>query len=118
MLEARDRVALAETIGAKCGWRAFSGTIFLERRQTVIRVSTGSKSLDELLGAFATLRCTEWTHTYTGGGVETMSITELFGEFRSGKTQICHTLSVTSQLPLDIGGGNGKVAIIDTEGSL
>lgn len=32
------------------------------------------------------------------GGIETMSITELFGENRTGKTQICHTISVTSQI--------------------
>jgi meiotic recombination protein DMC1 len=64
-----------------------------------------------------------------GGGIETMSITEgksqkrtftnllVFGEFRTGKTQLAHTLCVTSQLPLKMGGGNGKVAYIDTEGT-
>lgn len=46
-----------------------------------------------------------------------MSITEVFGEFRTGKTQLAHTLCVTSQLPLEQGGGNGKVAFIDTEGT-
>jgi meiotic recombination protein DMC1 len=53
-----------------------------------------------------------------GGGIETMSITEVFGEFRTGKTQLCHTLCVASQLPMNMGGGNGKVAYIDTEGTL
>lgn len=53
-----------------------------------------------------------------GGGIETKSITEAFGEFRCGKTQLCHTLCVTSQLPTEMGGGNGKVAYIDTEGTL
>jgi meiotic recombination protein DMC1 len=38
------------------------------------------------------------------------------GEFRTGKTQLCHTLCVTTQLPLNMNGGNGKVAYIDTEG--
>ena len=71
------------------------------------------------------------------GGMESMSITEAFGEFRTGKTQICHTLCVTSQLPTSMGGANGKVnkmyslyilsilfiicfkvAYIDTEGTL
>lgn len=63
-----------------------------------------------------------------------MSITEMFGEFRTGKTQLCHTLCVTTQvlvipvwfscklikdqLPQSVGGGNGKVAYIDTEGTL
>ena len=51
------------------------------------------------------------------GGVETGSITELFGEFRTGKTQLCHTLCVTCQLPLDQGGGEGKALYIDTEGT-
>ena len=47
-----------------------------------------------------------------------MAITEAFGEFRTGKTQLAHTLCVTSQLPKDRGGGNGKVIYIDTEGTL
>uniref|UniRef100_G1QDW3 DNA repair protein RAD51 homolog n=1 Tax=Myotis lucifugus TaxID=59463 RepID=G1QDW3_MYOLU len=51
------------------------------------------------------------------GGIETGSITEMFGEFRTGKTQICHTLAVTCQLPIDRGGGEGKAMYIDTEGT-
>ena len=51
------------------------------------------------------------------GGIETGSITELFGEFRTGKSQICHTLAVTCQLPIDQGGGEGKCLYIDTEGT-
>jgi meiotic recombination protein DMC1 len=46
-----------------------------------------------------------------------MGITEAFGEFRTGKTQLCHTLCVTAQLPIDASGGNGRVAFIDTEGT-
>ena len=46
-----------------------------------------------------------------------MSITEVFGEFRCGKTQLCHTLCVTTQLPREMGGIEGKVAYIDTEGT-
>uniref|UniRef100_A0A7S2FVY7 DNA repair and recombination protein RadB n=1 Tax=Octactis speculum TaxID=3111310 RepID=A0A7S2FVY7_9STRA len=60
----------------------------------------GSSALDELLQ----------------GGIETGSLTEIFGEFRTGKTQLCHTLCVTCQLPLDQGGGEGKAMYIDTEG--
>ncbi|CAI7891789.1 unnamed protein product [Closterium sp. NIES-54] len=57
-----------------------------------------------------------------GGGVETMAITEAFGEFRftpsrTGKTQLAHTLCVATQLPINMKGGNGKVAFIDTEGT-
>ena len=46
-----------------------------------------------------------------------MSITEVFGEFRTGKTQMAHTLCVTAQLPRSLGGGEGKACYIDTEGT-
>ena len=37
------------------------------------------------------------------GGFETGSITEIYGEFRCGKTQLCHTLCVTCQvLPVEM----------------
>ncbi len=49
------------------------------------------------------------------GGIETGAITELFGEFRTGKSQLCHTLAVTCQLPVNMGGGEGKCLYIDTE---
>lgn len=68
-------------------------------RESQIMLSTGSKELDTLLG----------------GGIETGSITELFGEFRTGKTQLCHTLSVTCQLPQDQGGAEGRCLYIDSE---
>lgn len=35
------------------------------------------------------------------GGIETGSITEIFGEFRTGKTQLCHMLAVTCQVLRD-----------------
>ncbi|KAI9846101.1 MAG: recombinase rad51 [Sclerophora amabilis] len=72
-----------------------------QRRSELISITTGSKQLDTLLA----------------GGVETGSITEIFGEFRTGKSQICHTLAVTCQLPFDMGGGEGKCLYIDTEGT-
>ncbi|KAH3902607.1 probable DNA repair protein rhp51 [Saccharomycodes ludwigii] len=74
---------------------------FHMRRTEMICLTTGSKNFDTLLG----------------GGVETGSITELYGEFRTGKSQLCHTLAVTCQLPLDMGGGEGKCLYIDTEGT-
>ena len=46
-----------------------------------------------------------------------MSISEVFGEYRCGKTQLSQTMSVVAQLPKDLGGGEGKVAYIDTEGT-
>jgi len=70
-------------------------------RSDIIQISTGSKNLDKLLD----------------GGIETGSITELFGEFRTGKTQLCHQLCVTCQLPFDQGGGEGRALYIDTEGT-
>ncbi|XP_068004621.1 DNA repair protein RAD51 homolog 1 isoform X2 [Melanerpes formicivorus] len=78
-----------------------TATEFHQRRSEIIQITTGSKELDKLLQ----------------GGVETGSITELFGEFRTGKTQLCHTLAVTCQLPIDRGGGEGKAMYIDTEGT-
>jgi len=44
-----------------------------------------------------------------GGGIRSMSISEVYGEFRCGKTQLCHTMCVTAQLPRDLGGAEGKV---------
>ena len=76
-------------------------TVALEERKKLTRITSGSKELDNLLG----------------GGFESNSITELFGEFRTGKTQICHTLCVTCQLPKRDGGGEGKAIYIDTEGT-
>jgi DNA repair protein RAD51 len=71
------------------------------QRQSMLKLTTGSADLDKILG----------------GGMETGSMTELFGEFRTGKTQLCHTLAVTCQLPMDQGGGEGKALYIDTEGT-
>lgn len=78
-----------------------TATEFHQKRSEIIQLTTGSKELDKLLG----------------GGIETGSITEIFGEFRTGKTQICHTLAVTCQLPIDQNGGEGKCLYIDTEGT-
>ncbi|CDJ49680.1 DNA repair protein, putative [Eimeria brunetti] len=50
-------------------------------------------------------------------GIETGNLTELFGEFRTGKTQLCHTLAVSCQLPVEQSGGEGKCLWIDTEGT-
>jgi len=74
---------------------------YYEIRKNMKRCTTGCKKLDEILG----------------GGVETQALTELIGEYGSGKTQICMMLSVTAQLPYERGGLEGKVAFIDTEGT-
>jgi len=72
-----------------------------ERRRNIKKISTGVRSLDELLG----------------GGIETRAITEFVGEFGAGKTQLCHQLAVMVQLPEDKGGLNAKALYIDTEGT-
>lgn len=71
----------------------------LERRNTVAKITTGSKNLDSLLG----------------GGIETQAITESYGAFGSGKTQIGFQLAVRAQLPKEKGGLEGNVLWIDTE---
>jgi DNA repair protein RadA len=50
-----------------------------------------------------------------GGGIESQSITEFYGEYGSGKSQICHQLCVNAQLPIKKGGLNGAVLFVDTE---
>jgi DNA repair protein RadA len=72
-----------------------------KKRQNMLKCSTGSKNLDELLG----------------GGIETQAMTEFIGEYGVGKTQICLTLCIMAQLPLEKGGLNGNVVYIDTEGT-
>lgn len=52
------------------------------------------------------------------GGIESMAITEVFGEFRTGKTQLSHTLCVTTQIPTPSGYQGGKVMFLDTEHTL
>lgn len=42
---------------------------------------------------------------------------QVYGEFRTGKTQLCHSLAVICQLPVDMGGAEGKCLWIDTEGT-
>jgi DNA repair protein RadA len=73
----------------------------LEKRKSMLRCSSGSTALDELLL----------------GGVETQAVTEFYGEFGSGKSQICHTLCATARQPIAAGGLDGGVIYIDTEGT-
>jgi DNA repair protein RadA len=72
-----------------------------KERMNVRKITTSSQALDGLLG----------------GGIETRTMTELFGEFGSGKTQVCHQISVNVQLPPEKGGLSGKAVYIDTEGT-
>ena len=70
-----------------------------ERRKEIGRITVGSTAFDELIG----------------GGIETQAITEVFGVFGSGKSQISHELAVTVQLPLEQGGLDAECVYIDTE---
>ena len=76
-----------------------TGTELMEKRATVGKLTTSSSTFDALLG----------------GGVETQSITEFYGQYGSGKTQFMLQLAVNAQLPVEQGGLGGEVAIIDTE---
>ena len=71
----------------------------ITKRQNILKLTTGSKKLDALLG----------------GGIETQAITEFYGEYGSGKSQIAHQLCVNVQLPVEEGGLDGGALYIDTE---
>lgn len=71
----------------------------IKMRQNVRRLTTGSRQIDELLG----------------GGLETQTITEFYGEYGVGKSILCHQLAVNVQLPEEKGGLNGSALYIDTE---
>jgi DNA repair protein RadA len=76
-----------------------SASEIYKRRKAIDRISTGSKNLDDLLA----------------GGIETQAVTEFYGEFGSGKTQICHTLCVMVQQPKEGGGLEGRAIYVDSE---
>ncbi len=88
--EAARRLVKIDFITAKELWN---------RRSSMIKISTGCDSLNELLG----------------GGIETQAMTEFWGEYASGKSQLCMKLSVMAQIPKDKGGIEGNALFIDTE---
>nr|AGL11959.1 DMC1/LIM15-like protein [Nodipecten subnodosus] len=90
---------IKEASGKLCDAGFLTALEYSDKRKQVFRISTGSQEFDKLIG----------------GGLESMSITEAFGEFRTGKTQLSHTLCVTTQLPGANGYTGGKVMFIDTE---
>lgn len=75
--------------------------VLAEKRKLVGRLTTGSKELDNLIG----------------GGIETQSITEVYGKMASGKSQWCFQTAVTVQLPKEKGGLEGACLYIDSENS-
>ncbi len=78
------------------------GLDFDKKRAEVVYITTGSKNLNDLFG---------------GKGVESRAITECYGAFGSGKTQLGLTLAVNVQMPKEQGGAGGKAVFIDTEGT-
>ena len=71
----------------------------MKMKANVLRLTTGSKAFDELIG----------------GGLESQTITEVYGEYGVGKSILCHQLAVNVQLPVDKGGLNGGALYLDTE---
>ncbi len=76
-----------------------TGDQVLERRKNIHKLTSCSKAFDELMG----------------GGFESQAIAEFYGEFGSGKTQICFQLAVNATMPEEKGGLGGEVVVIDTE---
>ena len=91
----RARVALEE-MGIIDRSFVTATSLYNRRRD---KITTGAKSFDDLLG----------------GGVETKAVTEVYGEFGTGKTQLCHTLCVMVQQGREAGGLSGRAVYIDTE---
>lgn len=85
------------------GWeaRAVSGKEYASQLQARDTLTTGVASIDALLG----------------GGLAAFEIYEFAGEYGTGKTQLCHQLSVTVQLPPSRGGMGGYAVYVDTEGT-
>lgn len=78
-----------------------SADMIAEKRKHVGKLTTGSTEIDLLIG----------------GGIETQSITEIYGKFASGKSQWCFQTAVTVQLPAEQGGLEGGCLYIDSENS-
>ena len=78
-----------------------TGEAFYEKRKSIGKINTGSKDLNDMIG----------------GGVETNGITEAYGKFSSGKTQLAFMLAINVQLPASKGGLDGAALFIDTEGT-
>ena len=78
-----------------------TGAAVYSKRRDVGKISTGAESLDELIG----------------GGLETCSITEAYGRFASGKTQLGFQVTVNVQKPRSAGGLEGNALFLDCEGT-
>ncbi|ADN50280.1 DNA repair and recombination protein RadA [Vulcanisaeta distributa] len=79
--------------------RVSRATDLAKNFEGIIRLRTNVRAIDDLLQ----------------GGLEPKAIYEFAGEFGTGKTQLCHQLSVTVQLSQDKGGVGGAAVYLDTE---
>ena len=95
----KKALGLVEAARSVIGVTFIRADELLKMRQSVLRLTSGSKLLDSILD----------------GGLETQTITEFYGEYGSGKSQICHQLCVNVQLPPERGGLNGAALYVDTE---
>ncbi|MCS7104914.1 MAG: DNA repair and recombination protein RadA [Thermofilaceae archaeon] len=94
--------AARKLVKAKLGIRrAYKGSEYARILESRDALTSGVETIDELLG----------------GGMFIWDIYEFAGEFGTGKTQLCHQLAVTVQLPPALGGLAGKAVYIDTEGT-
>jgi DNA repair protein RadA len=91
--------SIIETARSSIGVSFIRADELLKMRKSVLRLTSGSKVLDRLVD----------------GGLETQTITEFYGEYGSGKSQICHQLCVNVQLPPERGGLSGSALYVDTE---
>ena len=82
-----EKLQLAAREMVPVGFTTASAT--LEQHQNRVRITTGCREVDDILE----------------GGLEANTITEIYGESRTGKTQFCHTLAVTCQKSSEDGGG-------------
>ncbi len=76
-----------------------AGQLLQVQETRTVKLTSGLKSIDTLLN----------------GGLSAGELYEFAGEYGTGKTQLCHQLSVTVQLPEDKGGLNASAVYIDTE---
>ncbi|MBU5682222.1 MAG: DNA repair and recombination protein RadA [Candidatus Aenigmarchaeota archaeon] len=92
---------IIESVREALGFKLETADKVLERRMKMRKITTSSKALDELLG----------------GGIPTQAITEAFGMFGSGKTQLAFQLAINVQLPEEQGGLERACLFIDSEGT-
>ncbi|MHA2250808.1 MAG: DNA repair and recombination protein RadA [Candidatus Kariarchaeaceae archaeon] len=93
-------------IADSSGWFTDAYT-FMSKQKEVEVFTLGAESLDNLLTI----------PELDTSGIRAGESYEFFGAFRSGKSQLCHQICVTVQLPKELGGIGKKAIYLDTEGT-